>query len=65
MDVDSSDQALSHKEEARSQEMEIRESLMRGYEDVFEDVFDDKTIEATTVFDRIRTQLRRALVHRL
>ena len=61
MDVDSSYQVLSHKEEARSQEMKIRESLMRGYEDVF----DDKAIEATTVFDRIRAHLRRALVHRL
>ncbi len=61
MDVDSSDQALSHKEEARSQEMEIRESLMRGYGDVL----DDKVIEATAVFDRIRAHLRRALVHRL
>lgn len=56
VDVDSSDQALSHKEEARSQEMEIRESLMRGYGDVL----DGKTIEATTVFDRIRAHLRRA-----
>ena len=56
MDVDSSDQALSHKEEARSQEIKIRESLMRGYEDVL----DGKTIEATTVFDRIRAHLRRA-----
>ena len=61
MDVDSSYQVLSHKEEARSQEMKIRESLMRGYEDVL----DNKAIEATTVFDRIRAQLRRALVHRL
>lgn len=61
VDVDSSDQALSHKEEARSQEMEIRESLMRGYGDVL----DDKAVEAITVFDRIRAQLRRALVHRL
>lgn len=41
--------------------MEIRESLMRGYENVL----DDKAVEATTVFDRIRAQLRRALVHRL
>lgn len=41
--------------------MEIRESLMCGYEDVL----DDKVIETTTVFDRIRVQLRRALVHRL
>lgn len=56
VDVDSSYQALSHKEEARSQEMEIRESLMRGYGDVL----DGKTIEATTVFDGIRAHLRRA-----
>lgn len=61
VDVDSSDQALSHKEEARSQEMEIREGLMCGYWDVL----DGKAVEATTVFDRIRAQLRRALVHRL
>ena len=61
VDVDSSYQALSHKEEARSQEIKIRESLIRGYGDVL----DDKAIEATTVFDRIRAQLRRALVHRL
>lgn len=61
MDVDSSCQVLSHKEEARSQEMKIRESLMRRYENVL----DDKAVEATTVFDRIRAQLRRALVHRL
>ena len=61
VDVNSSNQALSHKEEARSKEMEIRESLMRGYGDVL----DGKTIEATTVFDGIRAQLRRALVHRL
>lgn len=56
MDVDSSDQALSHKEEARSQEMEMRESLMCGYEDVS----DGKAVEASTVFDRIRAHLRRA-----
>ena len=61
VDVDSSDQALSHKEEARSQEMEIRESLMRGYEDVF----DDKAIEATTVFDRIPPIFVAYPVHRL
>lgn len=41
--------------------MEMRESLMRGYEDVL----DDKAIETTTVFDRIRVHLRRVLVHRL
>lgn len=56
VDVDSSDQALSHKEEARSQEMEIRESLMRGYEDVS----DGKAVEASTVFDKVRAHLRRA-----
>lgn len=36
--------------------MEMRESLMCGYEDVL----DGKTIEATTVFDGIRAHLRRA-----
>ena len=41
--------------------MKIRESLMRRYENVL----DDKAVEATKVFDRIRAQLRRALVHRL
>lgn len=61
VDVDSSDQALSDKEEARSQEMKIRESLMRGYEDVF----DDKAIEATTVFDRIPPIFVAYPVHRL
>lgn len=34
----------------------MRKSLMCGYEDVL----DGKTIEATTVFDRIRAHLRRA-----
>lgn len=56
VDVDSSNQALSHKEEARSQELKMCESLMRGYGDVL----DGKTIEATTVFDGIRAHLRRA-----
>lgn len=56
MDVDSSYQVLSHKEEARSQEMKIRESLMRRYENVL----DDKAVEATTVFGRTRAHLRRA-----
>lgn len=61
MDVDSSDQALSHKEEARSQEMEIRESLMRGYENIL----DEKAAEATTVFDGIPPIFVAYPVHRL
>lgn len=61
MDSDSTDETMLRAKQICWGEMETRESLMRGYGDVL----DGKTIEATTVFDGIRAQLRRALVHRL
>lgn len=61
MDSGSTDEAMPRAKQIRLGVTETRESLMRGYGDVL----DDKAIEATTVFDRIRAQLRRALVHRL
>lgn len=61
MDSDSTDETMLRAKQICLGETEARESLMRGYEDVS----DGKAIETTTVFDRIRAQLRRALVHRL
>lgn len=56
MGIDSSNREISYKEEARLQEIEIRESLMRGYEDVL----NGKTVDARAVFDKVRAHLRRA-----
>lgn len=61
MDSDSTDETILRAKQIGLGETETRESLMRGYGDVL----DDKAIEMTTVFDRIRAHLRRALVHRL
>ena len=61
IDSASTDKTARCTELVRLDEMETRESLMWGYEDVL----DDKAVEATTVFDRIPPIFVAYPVHRL